>query len=374
MEDDDIPVHDLLGIGGEPEPGPDELRAIVARAGRKRWAISGVAAALALALGLGIGFATSGGSTPSSQTATAGSASGQNTPGNAAPSAGTGSGTSSGGAAPAVPKIASPERLIRLFTRTSGGVTIRGFLVSFPQIFGAPVGCQVGGGSHLQAEVSTASMVGIVGGGLVAVDRSQPVSAVSSQLVGTAEGDSTAVVIAATGPGVADVSMSFADGATDAMAPVQGWVALAARVGSALSYGSNLGTLTERNAAGKVLNSHAVQLGLQSSVTFGSSCRVTCTSVRPQAGVNAKSTTPNSASASSGSAQIGVVCPPLPCPSVPRLTVPPEQTPTTTGSTTGKPGGPTVSSAGSGAATRACALPASPSRGAPSSSGAPASP
>src|SRR5262245_30792802 len=151
MEPDDIPVHDLLGVGHEPEPGRDELRAIVARAGRKRWAMAGVAGTLALALGLGIGFATSNDTTPASQTSAGGPASGQNTP-----SSGTASvGASTGGSAGATftnPIAPATSRFTRVFTRTSGDVTIRGFLVTFPQIAGVPAGCQLGG-SHLQAEV-----------------------------------------------------------------------------------------------------------------------------------------------------------------------------------------------------------------------------
>ena len=34
MEHEDIPVHDLLAVGDEAAPGPDPLRAIVARAGQ----------------------------------------------------------------------------------------------------------------------------------------------------------------------------------------------------------------------------------------------------------------------------------------------------------------------------------------------------
>jgi hypothetical protein len=388
MEPDDIPVHDLLGVGGDPEPGPKELRAIVARAGRKRWVTAGIAATLALALGLGIGVATSSqSSTPASQTATASPGAGQNppgnqnTPGNAAPSAASGSGASSSGTSSsyALSGPISPERFTRLFTRTANGVTIRGFLVTVPQILGLPASCQVGG-SRLRVEVSTDRMVGAAAGGLVGVDRSQPVSDVTSEVVGAAEGGPTAVVTAATGPGVARVSMSFAGGATDAMTPVNGWVALAAPVASSISYGANLGTITAASSAGKVVKSQPISLGVQSSAPASSGCSIMC-SEPPQAGA-----TPASTAAKSASASRRVACPPLPCPAIPtapRVTVPPNQTPPTiTAPTAVNPGGPVISSAGSGVAGSgvagsgvagsgvapyACVMPA-PAGGAPSGS------
>ena len=211
MEPDDIPVHDLLGVGGEPDPGPDELRAIVARAGRKRWAIAGVAATLALALGLGVGFATSNHPGPPSQTETASPASGQNAPANASAAAGASPGSSSGsssgstsgtssgsssGSGAGTPLPASTSRFTRLFIRTASGVTIRGFLVTSPRILGLPAGCNLSG-ARLQVEVSTARMVGTASSGLGGVDRSQPLSAISSEVVGSAEGVPTAVVAAA---------------------------------------------------------------------------------------------------------------------------------------------------------------------------------
>ena len=275
MEPDDIPVHDLLGVGGEPDPGSDELRAIVARAGRKRWAMAGVAATLALALGLGVGYAASNQSGSPSQTQTASPASAQNTPANASAAAGASPGGSSGSnsasssgssaasssaSSGATPLSPSTSRFTRLFTRTAGGVTIRGFRATSPRILGLPAGCDLSG-ARLQVEVSTARMVGTAGSGLGGVDRSQPVSAISSEVVGSAEGAPTAVVAAATGAGVARVSVSFAGGASDAMAPVDGWVALAAPVPGSVANGSNVGTLTGRDPAGKVLTSRALQLG-----------------------------------------------------------------------------------------------------------------
>jgi hypothetical protein len=373
MEPDDIPVHDLLDVGHEPEPGRDELRAIVSRAGRKRWAMAGVAATLALALGLGIGFGTANHSPPASQTAAGGAASGQNTASGqnatsgqnaisgAAPSIGAASGNSSGSAYYSNPIAPATTRFTRVFTRTAGDVTIRGFLVTFPPVMGLSAACQVGG-SHLQVEVSTPKMVGIVGSGLVGTDRSQPLSGMSSEVVGTAEGDPTSVLIAATGSGVAKVTMSFAGGGTDSMAPVNGWVALAGPAGRALSYGSNLGTVSERNSAGRVVSSQAVHLGEQSSVAPASSCAPVCSNMRPQTGANAGSATASGVTAS-GSAPVGALCPPLPCSPVSQV-LPPEKVPATSGSGTVTPG----AASGSGtASTYTCAVPAVPPTGAGSS-------
>jgi hypothetical protein len=381
MEPEDIPVHDLLGVGDTPEPGPDELRAIVARAGRKRWAMAGMAATLALALGVGIGFATSHQSTPASQTAAAGPGptTGQNATPGGSPAVGASPGGSPGYGAYMNPIAPASSRLARVFTRTAGGVTIRGFLVTFPQVFGASAACQLGGGSHLQVELSTAKMVAIAGGGLEAVNQSQPLSGVTSQVVGGPEGAPTAVVIAATGSGVAKVSMSFVGGGRDAMTPVNGWVALVAPVSGTLSYGSTLGTLSEQNSGGKVIHSQAVQLGVQSPTPAAPSCPVVCPDLSSPAGAKANSTTASGSATAgakansttpSGSAAAGVACPPVPCSPLPRTTLPPRQTPSTTAANTVNPGGPVVSSSGSGGTAYACLVPPQASAGGSSSSGA----
>ncbi|HEY3811094.1 MAG TPA: hypothetical protein VGL49_06635, partial [Acidimicrobiales bacterium] len=155
MEPDDIPVHDLLGVGGEgpagAAPGPDELRAIVARAGRRRLRFTSVGVAAALVAGGAIGYAVSNHSTsPPAQTATA--------PGSGSSGASNASSAGAGGVSTAAPAIESrplSAHYTAWFDRTVGGITIRGFLTNLPQPTGALAQCDFGS-PQLQAEVSTA--------------------------------------------------------------------------------------------------------------------------------------------------------------------------------------------------------------------------
>jgi hypothetical protein len=359
MEPEDIPVHDLLGVGGEPAPGPDELRAIVTRAGRKRWGTAAVAATLALGLGLGVGFAVSGHSSPATQTATGPAAASGGSNGAGAPNLAIGSSNSSSGSTSSAgaPVSAAPH-LNKLFTRTAGVLTIRAFLLNFPQISGLPASCGVQG-AHLQVEVSSANMVGIVGTGPIGVDRTQPASAIWSEVVGTAEAAPTAVVTAATGASVAQVSMSFAGKTTDQMAPVQGWVALAVPVPSTLTSGQTLGTLTERKAGGTVVASQTVQLGIPPGPALTAPCRPISACVGPQTGSASGSGTSTNAAAMPAR-----VCAPLACPPVPGASAPAPS------DTTVNPAGPAIASNAEGAAGYACPLhPPGVSGGSPGSSG-----
>ena len=307
MEPDDIPVHDLLGVGGggggAPEPGPDDLRAIVARAGRRRLRVPSVGMAVALAAGGGIGYAVSNHSTPAAQTATA---SGTGSP--SSPAAGTAAGgaysSSVGGAAIAQP-VGSPVRFTRLFTRTAGGVTIRAFLWNFPRpSFPMPAGCGVGS-PRLEAELSTAQMVGTVAG-------FSP-SDVQTQLVGVAEGDPTGVVTMATTSKVTEVSMSFAGGKTDKMAPINGWVVLAAPVSGRVDYGKPFGTLTERDSNGAVVKSQALTLGVQTGTAASVPCGVFCPKIYSR--TSPASSPP--ATGAIGAPTLACAAPAPPCPSLP---------------------------------------------------------
>jgi hypothetical protein len=314
MQPDDIPVHDLLGVANEPEPGPDELRAIVARASRKRWATVGIAAALALGLGLGVGYGTSGQSSSTAGTATASGSPASGSTGGGGSSVSAGAAVGYGGASSSpTPRVdAAGVKMSSLFARPSNGVTTRAFVVTFPQINGLPPGCGLQG-PRLQAEVSTAKMVGIVEGGIFGVDRTQPVSGVTSQIVGSAEGDPTAVVIAATGPSVSHVSMSFPGGTKDQMAPVEGWVVLTAPVSKTLSYGQSLGMLTANNAHGGVLKSQALKVGVASATTNNIACGYGCPAGAPAAG---------SATSSGGKPVVAPATPAIRCMPVPCTPVP----------------------------------------------------
>jgi hypothetical protein len=104
-------------------------------------------------------------------------------------------------------------------------------------------------------------MVGTLTSAPVAVNRSQPESAVASGVLGQAEGDPTAVVTVATGSSVSEVAMSFTGGGTDQMAPVKGWAILAGAVPASLAYGQALGTLVAKGAGGQTLASAPLTLG-----------------------------------------------------------------------------------------------------------------
>ena len=54
-----MPLHDLLGVGDNAGPGPDPLRAIVARAGRRRRRMAAGGMAVALVVGGAVGYALS---------------------------------------------------------------------------------------------------------------------------------------------------------------------------------------------------------------------------------------------------------------------------------------------------------------------------
>jgi hypothetical protein len=331
MEPDDIPVHDLLGVGDEEAPGPDPLRAIVARAGRRRLRLGAAGMAVALAAGGAIGFAVSNHGSSPAPSATATAPAGSTGPSGstaAAPDSGSkvAPGASSsgmaGGAMILEPGLAN--NLTRLFNRTAGGVTVRGFItaVALPRI--ALPSCQLGGPAF-QAEVSTANMVGLVFGGFPTTPTPTAVSSVSAQIVGSAEGDPTAVVTVATGRAVAKVRMDFAGGGSDQMAPVKGWAALVAPVAgsasqkSAAAFESQVGQLTAFDSSGHQLASMTVTTG--SGFQTGG---------------------PVDGTASQNEVAPSIACLP-PCPPVPAL-------PATTApvASSVNPGGPMTGSAGAG--------------------------
>jgi hypothetical protein len=279
----DMPVHDLLGVGAGGEPGPDELRAIVSRAGRRRLRFAAGGMAVALAVGGVVGYAVSNHSAASTQTASASaptaSSSNSDVPAasGAAAAGGFGQNFSSGSVSTGESGVAS-RPYTHLFNRTAGTVTIRGFLTNFPEPAGLAASCGFPGLPQFEAEVSTAQMVGTSDSFGAQPDAANPVSAAQTDLFGTAEGDPVAVVTAATGSTVTEVRMAFAGGATDEMVPVKGWVALAAPVSAKLSDGQTLGTLTALNAAGKTLSSTPLTLGQFAPVTPATpACTGNCT-------------------------------------------------------------------------------------------------
>ncbi len=289
MEPDDIPVHDLLGDADGPaagagvKPGSDELRAIVARAGRHRLRRFSAGIVSALVIGGLVGYFISNQTTGPNQTsvapAVASAASSTTTAGGPQAAFGESSG-------PVGPTIAYTH----LFTRLAGTVTVRGYLTNHPGSGeGSP--CVVGS-PQFEAEVSTAQMVGTVPGFGSVQPATDSVASVQSGVVGTAEGAPVAVVTALAGSGVTKVEMSFAGGSRDAMAPVTGWVALAAPVSTKASDGQALGTLTVVGTGGQVVSTSKVTLG----APVPASCSLGCPHVQPAP------SPPGGASSSSGGA------------------------------------------------------------------------
>ncbi len=185
----------------KPKAGADELRAIVARAQRRRWRVAVGGLAAALLIGGGAGYALSN----HQLLGPVGShLAGVGLEGHFQPASGRVPRPVRGPVASRVRphglgsthSALLPQRFQPLFTRTAGSVDIRGFLVSstirLPQGYAMPACVAVG--PRFQAEVSTAKMVGTAAAGYVTPDPSKPLSDVSAAVVGVAEGDPTLVV------------------------------------------------------------------------------------------------------------------------------------------------------------------------------------
>ena len=249
------PVDPRLGgaLGGG-SGGPEELREIVARAGRRmRVRSAAVAGAVALVAGGGVGYAVSQTGSPAQKGVATAPVSGNG-------SRSQGSYGAAGGAAPGSSSIAVPAgvQFTPVFNRQANGVDIRGFLIGFPTRPPAGAATCPGIGPRFQAELSTQKMVGIAGSGFVPEQLGPMVLTEQPSLVGEAEGDPVAAVVVQTNPSVAKVRMEFTGGNTDEMQPVKGWSALAAPVPD-LRNGKvdpvTSGTLTALDASGHSLSS-----------------------------------------------------------------------------------------------------------------------
>jgi hypothetical protein len=244
-------------LDGDARGGPDELRSIVARAGRARARIGAVAAAVALAAGGGIGYgiasAASGG-TGSQLVATSPPS------GTSGPSAANGAASPSFAGSGAA--VLQPIRFDSLFTRQVGSIDIRGFLISEPNPLPAEgiAGCGVGA-VRFQAEVSTPHMVGVAPGFVYQDSTTGAILFSQPTVIGVQEGDPTAVVVAYTSSDVALVKMAFTGGSSDQMAPAKGWSALVAPFpAGASTRDTNYGTLTALDHSGHVLSEVKVQV------------------------------------------------------------------------------------------------------------------
>jgi hypothetical protein len=283
-----------------PEPGPNELRAIVSRASRRRWRTVAVAAVVALGAGGGIGYGVSNNS-GGAQTVVAGSSnSGTSVPGYGGFSPMIGSSVNGSTSSPiAMPAFA--QKLTRLFVRDAGGVSIRGYLTEFN---GSVPSSACFPYPRFQAEVSTKYTVGQAGGGLFDVNSTAPIKGAEADLIGMQEQDPVYVVIIDASAGVANLKMTFTGGGSDEMAPAQSWAALAAELpASALPPASKIpgpvGTLQALGANGQVLQTMSVNLGPNPTPQPAQSCF--CPPIASGSGASRGGASSGSGTANSGS-------------------------------------------------------------------------
>jgi hypothetical protein len=256
--------HGRDPLAGGPGGGTDELRRIVERAGRRRWRAVGAGAAAALVLGAGVGYAVSNAGSSGQTVLSAGQSSSSTT----LPAGGASAALSpevGGGVANTAPyPLGKPESLKRLFVRTTGDITIRGFqstLVVEPAMAGA---CGlVPSPSQFLAEVSTPDMVGTAGTAFAPYVASSShrtaLQETYAEQLGTAEGDPTIVVLIKTSPEVTNVAVKFAGEKADSMAPVEGWSALAAS--GVVPQSGQVATVTATGSSGANLGTMKVTMG-----------------------------------------------------------------------------------------------------------------
>lgn len=255
-------MEDILG--DDQPAGTDELRSIVARAGKRRWRTVAASAAVALCAGGGIGYAVSNHSSPA-QTVVAGNESTANkSSGNGGASGSSSIGSPSAEApfspagAPAV--FANGTKLTPLFTRTSGDITIRAFLAelpTYPSIYGAETCGLPMLQPQLRVEVSTPKMVGLSYGYTSAATSA--VKSSQASVLGVAEGDPVTVVAADTSTSVANLRFVGTSGQADQMSPVKGWAVLAVHGSSGKA--TSVGSVVAQSATGATLQKTAANLG-----------------------------------------------------------------------------------------------------------------
>jgi len=266
----DAPLHHLIDGPADPAPGREELAAIVRRSGRRRTQVLVTGVTVALLVGVAGGWAVGrSGSGSSSHPVAVGAGAGARTssgPASAGPAVAPApgvavAGATGGGSSSAVVSVGKlGGSMTKEFVRTTAdGVSIRAYSISIPksmsadgQVVCAPVF------PSLNNEVSTTAVVGDTYG--VQTSPSGALTDATTGVVGLGEGSPVWVVTARAGAGVAQVRMTFADGKTDGMAPVGGWVTLAhiAPPGSTSQpvVSSDLGvtgTLQALDPSGKVL-------------------------------------------------------------------------------------------------------------------------
>lgn len=276
-------MNDDEDILSGPPPGRAELEAIVARVASRRrtWVWSAAAAAVVtVGAATGIGWAVAdqsrstrtvvagalSGATPTSAAGSAVPGTGEGSAvvsggGTATPVAGGGSGMPVAGGGTGMPAIAS---LKRLFVRTAGGVSARAFLQQLPVLApeAASTACAVPIQPSLQAEVSAPGMVGVFSlpGGTGSAGA-PGVEAAGGAVLGVAEQDPVYVAVVHTSSAVTAVDAVFGSGATDSMAPVDGWAVLVASAPVGTGAASPIGSVTVLGSGGKTLGTEKISAG-----------------------------------------------------------------------------------------------------------------
>jgi len=247
MEDDDELTR-LLGHAAQPPVAtPDSFREVMVRyrKGRTR-ALIGALVAVTL-LGPAVGMAVGRATAPRPVQVATGGASGAATSRSSGGSGGSGGSTESHGAGVvgALPKFQAPPSPKRLFVRTTAdGVSIRAYLHQNPLVQGEAQ-CVTDRGStpcptpppecappdtQLQTGLSDD---GAVDFGYVPVNpvaSAGPLVVLQASYFGAMEGDPAAWVALKADGSVAQVRVRYSDGATDEMAPVEGYAVLAHRM------------------------------------------------------------------------------------------------------------------------------------------------
>jgi hypothetical protein len=239
----DPPLGYLLDHPSAPPAGRDELAAIVAKSGRQRTRLAAAGMAAALVVGGAGGWAVANRSTDRGRVQTA-SALG-------APRSATTTLPPGISGADAAKAAGAQIAFKRLFVRTTAdGVTVRGFEMDFAQ---SPVDTSCSAALPIfQSELSTSGMVS---------NSVTPVADTSAALSGTVavvgqpEQSPVWTANAHAAAGIAMVRVHFADGSTDQMAPVAGWVALAHTAPTRLAKGPTTATLEGLDPQGKVIAS-----------------------------------------------------------------------------------------------------------------------
>ena len=305
-------MQDPYDILDSPPAGRGELEAIVAKAVRRRrqTLVASIATTAVVALGSGWAIAEASVGHPTSvalQHLSAAPSSASTQPATSSGKANSGASTASPvGTTPgaggrgdlAVPIVVKPWT--KLFVRSAGNVTIRGYEVPPPTNAAPLTGCRYllpYTSLTFEAEVSTPEIVGTVGG-FVYSELGSPVSSntspqgpssalaqtaysVTASRIGVSEGAPLYVVVAHVPSNVDNVTLSgVGQGASgskvlDQMAPVDGWVALTATAPAGSLTSGPFATL-QAYGPGHVLEHQAsVSLGvnapkiLQPRVCFG---------------------------------------------------------------------------------------------------------